>query len=192
MANDTNKELLIKLLGLEATASDEAIANAATTFQNDMVSFRNDLEEKLSNAESRAATAEQAAKDAMEAADKIANEAKTMAEELVNHDLEKYKDVVVNADAIKEQLLNNRAATVALLNNIKPAATVKTPPAAPLHNPKTAGTPDAVIKNDGTTDVSREQAKKISNRASELARTLGISHQQAWIKASGEVAKETK
>ena len=183
------KEQLIKLLGLEANGSDEAISNAATTFQADMVSFREDMETKVSNSVVAVKSAEAAAKTATEATDKIANEAKLMAEELVNVDLERYKDVIVNADEVKAQLISNRASTVAILKNVKTAP--KSAPAAPLHNAKTAGQP-APVTEPVINNVSEETAKKISNRASEMSKTLGISHQQAWIRASGEVAKETK
>lgn len=188
MANENiHRETLVNLLGLQADASDEAIANAASTFQSDMVAFRTSMEEKVANAEANAEESKTEAEAAKQAATEIANEAKVMAEELVNYDLEKFKDVINNSDAVKEQLLRNRAATVALLSNIK--TTIKAAPEAPLHNPQAAGQPAPVVNNTAPTP-SKEQVQRISNRAMELAKTLGISHQRAWTKAVGEVAKE--
>jgi uncharacterized caspase-like protein len=184
-----HKELIIQLLGLQADASDEAIANAAKTFQADMVSFKKDTDDHVTALTNRAETAEQAtksaeqvAKKATEAADAIANEAKAMAEELVNVDLERYKDVIVNADEIKGQLMTNRTATVAILKNIK--VQVKPERPAPIHNAKVVNQPAPVIPPQ--VSVTNEQAKRISNRAREIANTLKISHQQAWNMAQGE------
>jgi hypothetical protein len=174
-----HKEILISLLGLPADSADEAIANAAKTFQSDMVAFKNESDETVASLTNRAETAEAAATT-------IANEAKAMAQELVEYDLEKYKDAISNTEDMKKQLLENRASTIAILKNVKLTNTAPKP--APLHDPKTAGQPAPVITN--APEVKAEMAKRISNRARELVNTLHVSHQQAWNMAQGEVAKE--
>ena len=183
---DAHKDLLVNLLGLEAAATDEAIMNAAKTFQSDMVTFKNTLEGQNATLQNAVVMAEKRATEAETAATALANEGKAMAEELVNADLERYKNVITNADEIKAQLISNRAATVAILKNIKaPTTSTRT---APIHNPGAVGTPPPV---DGklTNVATPEEAKKVSNRARELSNQLKVSYQTAFIMAKGEQAK---
>jgi len=190
------KDTLIKLLGLKADASDEDITNAAATFQADMVAYKADCDEKVSNsaqavkdAEAAKVAAETAKLAAEEKAGKLENTIKTMAEELVNADLETFKDRITNKDEIKAALLNNRAATIAVLRNTKAITT--TAPAAPLHNSKTAGTPQGSPTGD-TKSVDDAAAKRVSNRAREIMKNLNNSFQQAFMMAQAEVAKDDK
>ena len=183
-----HRELLIKLLGLDEKASDEAISNAANTFQSDMVAFKTNLEsenERLSNA---AAEAEARATKAEEAANVIANDNKTLTEELVNRDLETYKDVIVNSDEVKAQLLNNRSGTIALLKNIKVSPDKRDK--EPLHNSKTAAVPEPLEKT--AEKYSAEDAARISNRAREINRTTKLGYQQSFLMAQREVAQAAK
>ena len=178
-ATTNHKDLLIKLLGLDEKATDEAITNAATTFQADMVAFKHDADGQIATLTNAKDTAEKAATD-------IAVEAKEMAEELVNYDLEKYKDAITNADDMKANLMTNRNATIAILKNVKIANTAPRQHAAPLHDPKVVNQPDPVINTAPKADEAT--AKLISNRARELCNSLKCSHQQAWDMAKAEQA----
>ncbi len=185
-----HKNLLIKLLGLPDDASDEAISNAANTFQADMVAFKNDLEaqnETLLNSANEAKdqlTACAAARVTLE------NTNKAMTEELVNRDLETYKNVIVNAEEVKTQLLANRAGTVALLKNIK--VVNKRERSDPLYNSRTAGTPPPVEPDPEAIHVAEAAAKRISNRAREMMHSLKIPHQQAFMAAKAEMVDTAK
>ncbi len=105
--------------------------------------------------------------------------------------MEVYKDKISNVEEVKAQLLSNRAGTIAILKNIKEPAAPKAPPAAPLHNARTAGTPGPVIDVVQNRQAA-EVAKKVSNRAREIVKNLGISHQQAFIMAQGELPREER
>jgi hypothetical protein len=183
-----HRDIVIKLLGLVPTATDEEISNAANTFQADMISFKEDMEAKVANSTTAVTAAEKRATDAETIANAATAENKTLTEELVNSDMATYKDRITNADDIKTALLSNRAGTIAILKNIKPAtATVQRN--EPLHNKATAGQPAPITA--AAPVIANETATKISNRAREMSKSLGLSFQSAWIQAAREVAKES-
>jgi hypothetical protein len=185
-----HKELLISILGLESNASDEQISNAARTFQTDMISFKNDMEQENERLQNSASTAEGRVTALTAEIETLKNTNKGLTEELVNSDLERYKDRITNADEIKVELLKNRAGTVAILKNIKVTTATETP-RQPLHNAKTAAQPTATVVNVPN-ELTPEQVNRISNRAREISRSLKTSHQQAWTMAQNEVrATET-
>ncbi len=183
------KETLIKLLGLEATATDEVISNTAQTFQADMVAFKDALEAENTTLKNSAAEAAEKISNAEAAATKLATEGKAMAEELANYDLEKYKGVIVNAETMKAQLLSNRAGTIAILSNMKVGGPAPKTVTAPLHDPKKTEQPAPVTGKLNNSAISDEDAKRISNRARELMKLSNVSHQQAFMMAKGEQAK---
>lgn len=81
-------------------------------------------------------------------------------------------------------------ATVAvLIRNRASAVSVEVP--KPLHNRKAATTPGAVT--DGVNNAAEEaKAKRISNRAAELKKSLGISHSEAFSRARAEFEETAK
>ena len=179
------KTVLAKLLGLKDDATDEAISNAAVTFQSEMVAWKTNTEAESETLSNRVTEAE-AAKDAAEEAVKLANAKVTsLTEELVNSDMARFDAIITNKEDVKAQLIANREGTVKILNSIKAqAAPAKD---APLHNSRTAGTPAPVVDGDNQ-ELSIDVAKKISNRAREIQATQKVSFQQAFIAARGEVA----
>lgn len=179
------KATLISLLGIEPESTDEAIANAAASFQTDMVAYKNTLDveaEKLRNA---AATATEENKSLKADKETLTNRVAELNEELVNHDLEKFADRITDADAVKEQLLANRAATLAVLNS---TAAVEDKSREPMHKMTNGAHPKPV--NGTSHPITEHQAKFISNRARELQKTLNVSHQEAFVMAKAEALKD--
>ena|SRR5688572_15221768 len=189
-----HKQVLVKLLGLGADATDDQIQNAASTFQQDVVNWKMKSEEEkeaLTNSveESKAEVATLTTeRDAL----KVSNTA--MLTELVEHDLTQFAGVISNKDDIKAKLMNDRAGTVTILKGIKISNNRGSHP-PPLHDPNKAAMPNGngtITNSGGMESVTAEDAIKISNRARELSRTLKIPHQQAFVMASGEVLKGVK
>src|SRR5277367_6703777 len=167
------KATLIKLLGLEDAATDEAITNSASSFQADMVSFKEKLEgenEVFSNRATEATEQLQKANDLLGVA---ATENKSLIEELVNSDILKYADVIDDSkkDKIKEQLLSNRKGTIEILDSLKKNEKISNRK-APLHDANKVGQPAPIDGSEEDTKKDEEAtARRVSNRAREIQRT---------------------
>jgi hypothetical protein len=175
------KQTLINLIGANADASDEAIENSVRSFQTDMVAFKDETEESIRNLTSERDTYKNNAEVLMEANDELCNSNRTLTESLVEHDLAKYADVIVDRDSVREQLVSNRDETVKLLNSIRKGGDV---PKAPLHNANGAGRPGDPTA--GSTVVSSADAQKIMNRARDIQNTQRVPFSIAFDRARRE------
>lgn len=103
--------------------------------------------------------------------DELKNRHDALLASLVDADLESFKDVIADKEAVKTQLLANRDATLKFLRGIKKPEAPK-----PLHNRNTAGTPPPL------TGAKKEAARAQQQRAAVEAYRLKnrCSHEQAW------------
>lgn len=191
------KQTLIKLLGIPENSADDAISNAAVSFQKSMIDYKEQIDaenETLRNSAEAAESAKTAAEEALVNAqtkhtqelEKLNNTNKELTASLVDGDLIAFKDVIANEADIKAKLLNNRSETLVILKSIKKGTVTNAPER--IHNSKTAGTPGDTT--NPAHDLTDADAKKISNRAREMQRSLGLSHQQAFAAAKAEVSRE--
>ena len=106
---------------------------------------------------------------------------------IANRDVEAFADVIDAEDKefFRERLIENREATLGLLNRMRSRKTavveVVAPAAKPLHNRAAAGDP-APRKDD-------EQSAKLRNRAQEIAKRDGCGFLVAFRRAEVEFSK---
>lgn len=156
------KNALIKMLSMKADASDEDVVAECQKIMN-----------RASTAEGRVTALE--------------TERDTLLSAQVETDLEKYKNRIKpeNLAAVKQQLIANRAGTIALLDALAPAA--KEAPARITN--RGAATPPARDDGAGDDAAAAAKARKISNRANELKATApNRSFDDCWRQASDELA----
>ncbi len=135
---ESMKDKLIPVLGLAADAADSAVVEAVTQLKNRVGSLETaNTDLKKSNRE--------------------------LLEAQVEADLAKYADRIANKDAMKKALLANRAATIEMLDSIKP---VEKPV---LHNRVGLKTPDSGL---GTHKSKPQQAEELV-RSKMLANRCG-------------------
>ncbi len=107
---------------------------------------------------------------------------------IANREVEAFADVIDAEDKefFRERLIENREATLGLLNRMRSrkAAVVEVaaPAAKPLHNRAAAGDPPAPRKDD-------EQSAKLRNRAQEIAKRDGCGFLVAFRRAEVEFSK---
>ena len=156
---DYKKELL-KMLGLQADATDEQIASGCAGLEN-TCRDRDALKNRAESAEARVAQLEREKLEAQ-----------------IEEDLETYKDAIANREEVKAALLANRDSTLKVM-----AALRKPAPEAPAQRPpvllnRNAGTP-APAEADGERDRQREafvEEVRLKNRCSKSkAFTLAAS-----------------
>ena len=153
-----------------------------------MVTWKNTLETEAEVLRNSSKEAAESAKTLKSENDTLKISNKKLADELVEHDLEKYSNRIKDKASVREQLLSNRDATIKTLEAIE-VPVEKTPrPAERLHNSANGNSPkDALTNNEHR--FTQQDAKRISNRAREMQKTLGISHGQAFELAKAEIAK---
>lgn len=176
-----HKLALITLLGLAATASDGEIEKAFNEFQSELAN-RGGGETDGEEAEAlknRVAELEESNKKLLT--------------EQVERDLLEYADVIENKEEVKAALLANREATIKLLKGAKAKLSNRGGGAKigkqPLHNREQAGIP-ATKFTEGTNPQDEARAKKIANRAQEIARAQKCPYQRAFAMASAEFPAE--
>src|ERR1700733_1716813 len=184
------KATLIKLLGLEETATDEIINSASSTYQVDILAWKKKVEDENEVLTNRATEATDKLTKADDLLKVAATENKSLIEELVNSDLAKYADVITDdkKDKIKEQLLSNRKGTIEILDSIKKTEKISNR-STPLHNPNKVAQP-APVNGSEEDDKKNEEAvaRRVNNRACEIKRvTPSVSFGQAFIMAQGEL-----
>ena len=185
-----HKAELISILGAAADATDEAIANSITAFRSDLQKFKGDTEATIGRLENSLIEKDGVITGLKAEKETLTNSLAKSTEELVNRDLETYKDVIKDVPGVKAQLLTNRDTTIGFLNGLKtPAAPAPAAPAAPLHNSRVQHQPAPVVKTGSNKGTPEQVARtsKIANRTAELQKSLGLSYQQAWNKAKAEV-----
>ena len=170
------KDLLVQILGLEPTATDDEISAAAATFQSDMTSFEAEKSLEVANMKKE--------KDELSGqVTTLTNARNTLLAELVDADLERYAPVITDKEAIREGLLSNRASTLSVLKGLRVAqgdGAVK-----PVHNDKLANRkPLDPSAEHSTADVAN--AKKIANRAKQIQKEQGIGYHDAFKAAEKE------
>lgn len=170
------KDLLVQLLGLEPTATDDEISAAAATFQSDMTSFEAEKSMEVANMKKEK-------DDLTGQVTALTNSRNTMLAELVDRDLEVFAPVIADKDAIREGLLANRASTLSVLKGLQVAKADGT--VLPVHDTKLANRkPQDPASEYSTTDVAR--AKKIANRAKAIQKEQGIGYRDAFKAAEKE------
>ena len=189
-----HKTQLIGLLGIGAEATDETIANSIAAFRKDLVDFKSEAEGRLTTLQNSLLAKDGELTLANSKVTEVQGKLIKATEELVNRDMLEFKDVIKDETAVRTQLLANRDTTRAFLAGLKvtPAAPATTPPPAPLHNSKIQNQPAPVVNAPVNSPEAIAASKKLANRAAELRKTLGLSFQQSWTQAQGEIAKETK
>jgi hypothetical protein len=106
---------------------------------------------------------------------------------IANREVESFADVIDAEDKefFRERLIENREATLGLLNRMRTrkavVTEVVTPPSKPLHNRAAAADP-APRKDD-------EQSAKLRNRAQEIAKRDGCGFLVAFRRAEVELSK---
>lgn len=121
-----------------------------------------------------------------DAVEEMENTIQQLGTELVNRDLETYAAVIKDREAVKAQLLANRAGTLKLLEGLKLQAAPEGRK-TPVFNRENAGTPGSVGNNKPAQDNGEAaRAAKIRNRAHELERSEKLPWQQAFKKAESE------
>ncbi|MBI5693658.1 MAG: hypothetical protein HZC55_26575 [Verrucomicrobia bacterium] len=106
----------------------------------------------------------------------------------VDADLEKYAAVIANRDAVKAQLLANRAGTLAILEGLKQPEAPKADPTR-ITNRGAAAAPAGTPGREAA-DAAREAARgaRIANRAAELRQTSPrLTRAQAFKQAETEL-----
>ena len=186
------KEILVQLLGLEASATEDSIRNSAKSFADDLEAYKNTSEAeatKLTNRVTELETGLAAEKEAVKTVtaekDTIANTVQSLTEELAGLDVERFADVIENKDAIKAELIKNRAGTVAILSGLSNKVG-KAPKGQPMFNRGKAGQPAPVVDGVATGAESAE-AVRISNRASEIRKSTGATFHVAFNQARKEI-----
>ena len=190
------KNTLTNLMGIPADSSDDVIANSVSQFQSEMVQYKELTDGDMVRLENstRQLTADNERLTNSNTA--LLNTNKTLTEQLVNGDMEKFKGVITNTDAVRAMLLNNREVGLAFLNGLKltnaaPEAPVapaapKAPKPAPLHNSAVASQPAPVTS--AAPVQTEEFAIKVTNRARELMNsTKGMGWNQAFLNARSEI-----
>lgn len=181
---------MVALLGVAADATDEAIANSLTQFKSDLLKFRADTEASIAALKNSVADKDKEILAAKSEKEAFENRIKAASEELVNRDIAEFKDVITDEAAVRTQLLANREAGLTILKGLRKPAPVAS--SAPLHNTSIQSTPAPVVENQDEVQ-GNANAKRISNRAAELRKTLKVPYQQSWMMAQSEIAKtETK
>jgi hypothetical protein len=144
---------VLKQLGLADDASEESAVAALTLIQN------------------RASQL-----------DAITQERDQLLATQVDADLEKYKAVIKNAEAVKKALIANRKGTLEFLDGLQaaaaPAASAERP--ARITNREKAATPTATSDKAAKEEA---RAKRIANRAHEISRERKISYASAFSEA---------
>ncbi len=178
------KEILVNTLGLEATADDAAIENAASTFQTELVAYKTETDGKIASAATELANSKAEVTKISTERDTIKNSKDAIAKEAAECTADKFADVVENRADIVAQLTSDREGTLKVLNSLRKKVD---PKGAPLFNSRTAGQPAPVVENaEGSEETAT--AKKIANRARELQNSLKIPFNQAFTRARGEMA----
>ena len=166
-----HKLILCSLLGLAATATDEAIQNRVTEFKDEQKTRDNQIAELETGK----------------------NREKEHLEQLAERDLETYKDVIKNRDEMKELLITNREPTLKLLENLNlgGATSTSAQESQTEGNPKvvfnrgSAKTPENVVTKANAAEDAK--AAFIQNRASELMKTdSNLTLAQAYQRAETE------
>jgi phage I-like protein len=166
-----NMTRVAQRLGLSAEASPEAILAALTQLEN------------------RATAAEAALAPLRNRATELETQNTALLNAQVEGDLDRYQDRIKPEakEKWRAQLLANRASAIELLDSISPLPAkdgkAKAAAPAPMHNRKATETPaeEAVEKNKAD-----RRARKIANRATDIARERKINYSAAWEAAAGE------
>ena len=164
------KQLLIGLLSLPATASDDVISNRVTELTNDIVSNR----------------------DAVSRVKELEKTIATQNAQLVERDLVQFDAVISNREAVEQALLKDRSGTLELLKSIKAPAKPKPAEEDPskkiIFNRDTATEPESKVSESAEAESEEvKRAAVISNRASEIMNNQpGTTLPQAYLKAKAE------
>ena len=167
-----HKLILCSLLGLAATATDEAIQNRVTEFKDEQKTLGQKAEEL----------------------ETVKNREKTLLEQLADQDLEKYDGVITNRDQWREQLITNREITLKLLEDLKPGDTNggmsseeshESQPPTKVFNRQSAKAPEDVVNKANAAEDAK--AAFVQNRAAELMKTNStLTLNQAYNQATTE------
>ena len=115
----------------------------------------------------------------------LRNRCARLSEAQVEHDLERFADVITNREVVRAQLLANRDGALALLGALRvPAAP------APLHQPGLYR-PNLALLSPLTPEPETAAARRVANRARQLQSQLKIGHHAAFRLAEGEAAETT-
>jgi len=181
-----HKQALIGLLGLANTATDEEIALANSTFQDDMVAYKRQMDTLTNSAKQEVTAAKSEVATVRNELAAVNNRNTELLTELANRDIVAFKDVITDEAAIRTALVNRRTETVALLNGLKakPAAPAA-PKEEPIHNSKTAGQPK---DTNGAATNAEAASKWVSNRAKEMRAAIpGLSFRESFVRAQSEI-----
>lgn len=149
------KAAIIEFLGIPADSSDEAISAAMLAHKAKMGEMEDAMKQKDEMMSGYASEKEQ-----------MQNRVKQLETALVESDLVEHKDVIANADTIREALLANRDATLAVLKSVaKPSGKL-------LHN---RGAAPVKAGSDAQLDA-----------VSELRNRYQISFDEAWDRCRRE------
>jgi hypothetical protein len=191
------KSVLLNMLGLPENTDDAALSNSVQTFQNELVSYKEATDSDLVRLQNSEAALQSENAKLANSVTQLTNSNKSMLETLVNSDLAQYKDVIGNAEGVKEMLMNNREVGLKFLSGLKvtnaaPAPVVAPVAAqptrkAPLHNSSKASQPEPILNaNNGI--ETEEFSVKIANRAREIQATnKGMGWNQAFLNARSEI-----
>jgi hypothetical protein len=150
------KAAIIEFLGIPADSSDEAISAALLAHKSKMGEMEDAMKKQMDEMQSGYASKEE----------QMQNRIKALETALVESDMIEHKDVIANADTIREALLKNRDATLAVLKSVaKPSGKL-------LHN-RGAGPVKA------GTDAQLDAVNELRNRDK-------ISFDEAWDRARRE------
>jgi phage I-like protein len=115
----------------------------------------------------------------------LRNRCARLSEAQVEHDLERFADVITNREVVRAQLLANRDGALALLGALRvPAAP------APLHQPGLYR-PNLALLSPLSPEPETAAARRVANRARQLQSQLKIGHHAAFRLAEGEAAETT-
>jgi phage I-like protein len=113
----------------------------------------------------------------------LRNRCARLSEAQVEHDLERFADVIANREVARAQLLANREGALALLGALRvPAAP------APLHQPG-RHRPNLALLSPLAAEPETAAARRVANRARQLQSELKIGHHAAFRLAEGESAE---
>jgi hypothetical protein len=117
----------------------------------------------------------------------LTKERDTLLTAQIERDLDDHKDVIADREAVKAQLVANRAGTLVVLGGLKKPA--KKDPPARITNRDGATPPEAdPAASAEETAADKSRAAKIANRASELRKTTpSLTRSQAFQKAQDEL-----
>jgi len=113
----------------------------------------------------------------------LRNRCARLSEAQVDHDLERFADVITNREVVRAQLLANRDGTLALLGALRPSAAP-----APLHQ-SGLHRPNLALLSPLTPEPDTAAARRVANRARQLQSQLKIGHHAAFRLAEGETAE---